>query len=98
MTADEQTRLTFEGGPAPTDEQEEAAPHHEDQPLGASDEEARYTAEGAPEPAETPLVMSAEELLGDTPTEQASEATTAEANLRAVIEATIYVTEDPLTI
>lgn len=42
--------------------------------------------------------MSAEEVMGGQSTEQASEASVDEANLRAIVEAIVYVTEEPLTL
>lgn len=77
---------------APADTTEPAAPTEAtpDQSTDSDDEA------DANEPAAA--VMTAEDLLGDTPSDQPTEASSAEATLRAVIEAVIYVTEEPLTV
>ncbi|MBS1829428.1 MAG: SMC-Scp complex subunit ScpB, partial [Acidobacteria bacterium] len=50
------------------------------------------------EEASEPTVMNAEELLGASTTDQPTEAAAAEAGMKALVEAVIYVTEEPLTV
>lgn len=79
------------GGPGPMEVVADAEPAVE----AASD------GEPAADPSEDPEIqtfMSAEEVMGGQSTEQASEADVDEANLRAIVEAIVYVTEEPLTL
>jgi segregation and condensation protein B len=59
--------------------------------------EEAAAAQAETEPADT-AVMNAEELLGAGATDQPSEEAAAQANLKAVVEAAIYITEEPLTV
>jgi len=85
----------------PPDRHEQEAPIQEppDAPAPMSLEGADTAAEEAVEPEPEPAqVMDAEELMAGQSAEQASEAAVDESNLRAVVEAIIYITEEPLTL
>ncbi|MFN7934421.1 MAG: SMC-Scp complex subunit ScpB [Bryobacteraceae bacterium] len=62
--------------------------------AGAAVEVEPSPEEEAPEPQ----VMDAEELLGASTSDQPTEAASAEASMKALVEAVIYVTEEPLTL
>ncbi len=78
----------------PPDRHEQEAPIQEP-PVGPGPMEV---AADESEDPEIHAVMSAEEVMGGQSTEQASEAAVDEANLRAIVEAIVYVTEEPLTL
>ncbi len=79
----------------------EAAPEEPAETEAVAEEspvaEEQVAAQAETEPADAP-VMNAEELLGADATDQPSEEASAEANLKAVVEAVIYITEEPLTV
>lgn len=80
----------------------EAAESAEAEPVMEAASETEPGEAGAePSPDEEAIeaqVMNAEEFLGESTSEQPTEAAAAEASMKALVEAVIYVTEEPLTL
>lgn len=87
------------GGPGPMEVAADPSdPEAQTEPRAqASGPESDIDADPSEDP-EIHTFMSAEEVMGGQSTEQASEADVDEANLRAIVEAIVYVTEEPLTL